>query len=259
MVGWPLVLLATFAAASSASRKCWFPGENVQDTLGFPCTSEEGSACCGQDAICLTNGLCLNLQQPYVLSRGSCTDKSWTSNNCPKYCQSIAPDGGVSLVLLNFTNEGSYYCCNSILAGSDGNPICDNNQASFTVPDGDMIWGAAELTGYMKTSGMNADGNDTSVSMNNTSANTATSSGDSSKEIAIGVGVAVPLGVITLLSIAWALWERRKRKQVASSSASGRHYHTSDARPKPVFELHGSAPVELEGSDSAVGSHSNWT
>jgi hypothetical protein len=31
------------------------------------------------------------------------------------------------------------------------------------------------------------------------------------KIVAVGVGVAVPLGVLLLLAIAWALWERSKR------------------------------------------------
>lgn len=36
----------------------------------------------------------------------------------------------------------------------------------------------------------------------------------SGHEVAVGVGVAVPLGVLLILAIVWALWERRKRRKM---------------------------------------------
>lgn len=75
-----------FLASIVASRSCYFPNGNlaVGDT---PCRDEAASACCGPDAICLTNGLCISVQQPYVIARGSCTDDSWQSSDCPNRCK----------------------------------------------------------------------------------------------------------------------------------------------------------------------------
>ncbi|PKX88770.1 uncharacterized protein P174DRAFT_516376 [Aspergillus novofumigatus IBT 16806] len=76
---------------------------------------------------------------------------------------------------------------------ADGDP--------FTIETGAVIPGVAALAGYVNASSMT----------NNTCPTpTGNSSSPSSHDVAIGVGVGVPLGVITLASIAWALWERRQ-------------------------------------------------
>ena len=50
------------------------------NTLG----SAQGVACCNPVAFCLDSHYCL---ENGVVSRGSCTDKTWTSSACPQYCQ----------------------------------------------------------------------------------------------------------------------------------------------------------------------------
>lgn len=82
-----------------------------------------------------------------------------------------------------------------------------------TIVDGDAIPGVAALSNLVKES------DDTSSVVSN-DANSTTRTGSSitsngSKDVAIGAGVGVPLGVIALLSIGWALWERRQRKRAS--------------------------------------------
>ena len=53
---------------------------------GVPCLDNAGDTptpCCGPDSTCLTNGLCFD---GLTLYRGSCTDQSWTSDQCTKLC-----------------------------------------------------------------------------------------------------------------------------------------------------------------------------
>jgi hypothetical protein len=70
---------------ANISRKCYFPSGVIAET-NVPCSGEEYTSCCHYTDICLSNGLCLSAgQQPYTLSRGSCTNQRW-DQGCPEYC-----------------------------------------------------------------------------------------------------------------------------------------------------------------------------
>lgn len=78
-----LLLLAAGIARTTAQRNCWFPDGNTE-TIDVPCnTNADESACCGPTAFCLSNGLCLDSG---VVSRGSCTDRTWNSSACAQQC-----------------------------------------------------------------------------------------------------------------------------------------------------------------------------
>jgi hypothetical protein len=77
----------------------------------------------------------------------------------------------------------------------------------------------AGLNGLVKqssTSGSSTIANNTG---NDDTAKSSTHSEDTQKNIAIGAGVGVPLGVISLLSIGWAVHERRMRKKIPQAQA----------------------------------------
>lgn len=88
-----LIILAQLAVLAGAI--CYYPdGSVAQDT---PCTdSTAQSTCCGTGYACLglsaTFFLCeatgseLNKPGASQYVRGSCTDKSWRSGNCPSVC-----------------------------------------------------------------------------------------------------------------------------------------------------------------------------
>lgn len=61
---------------------CYFPNGEVSDNDYIPCPNSK--ACCPTDAYCLSNGLCWTALN--FLFRASCSDQSWTSPDCAKYC-----------------------------------------------------------------------------------------------------------------------------------------------------------------------------
>ena len=86
--------LARFATALACSatalaQQCYFPdGDKVaSDTACNP--NALVSACCYDNQACLSNGLCVSDPHDPVkarLHRGTCTDASWKSGNCPREC-----------------------------------------------------------------------------------------------------------------------------------------------------------------------------
>lgn len=71
------------------AQTCYYPDGSVASN-DSPCRSssvgEGPSACCDPADICLNNGLCLAQWGGEVISRGSCTDRSWQSPACSQYC-----------------------------------------------------------------------------------------------------------------------------------------------------------------------------
>lgn len=101
------------------SAICYYPDGTV--TPGdVPClTGNDPSFCCSFGYACLNNQICMttphtpNATNTYV--RGSCTDPTWRSANCPSFCVNPDPPwkddtgGGEGMVLCpNTTN--TFYC-----------------------------------------------------------------------------------------------------------------------------------------------------
>ncbi|KAJ0417150.1 hypothetical protein BJY00DRAFT_210775 [Aspergillus carlsbadensis] len=240
---------------ANSSRKCYFPSGVIAET-NVPCSGEEYTSCCHYTDICLSNGLCLSAgQQPYTLSRGSCTNQRW-DQGCPEYCADVNPDGGCSIVNFSFRNRVSRYCCGT--ATTDGSELACRDGDDFTVPTGDVLAGYALLenvTSLNTTSDSPTDSNSSSECptcspcINTSSCN----------ETTVGVGVGVPLGVIALATVGWALWERRRRKQapvIAVTSSPGSSpgevkppaaydtgVYASDRKPQRMSELDSQRPV----------------
>ncbi|KAJ5199155.1 hypothetical protein N7491_000285 [Penicillium cf. griseofulvum] len=233
----------------SATGQCYYPnGDRSTDT---PCyTDGSASHCCGSHSICLTNKLCLSIEQPYQLSRGSCTDQDWRSGSCPlNTCQSAQPGAGAAVVWLNGTDSESTYCCNSVLVDQTSSKkfcssINGSPQSNFSVADGYIIPGVAGLSDLVKESNSTS-----SVVANKTS--TATTTGSSttsndSRSVAIGVGAGVPLGVIAIFTTGWALWERRKRKRASLYPVQLAQPVVANDRSFEVSELGTNAPKPAE-------------
>ncbi|GAB1193481.1 hypothetical protein APSETT444_002699 [Aspergillus pseudonomiae] len=119
------------------------------------------------------------------------------------------------------------------------------SQTPFTVTSGEIIPDVAGLSGLVRAS------NSSSSAPNNTK----TCVQDSSRETAIGAGVGVPLGIIALGCMAWAVWERRARQRTTTSSSSefsflerNQAYDKSYSQ-RPVGELPASLPEAAELGD----------
>jgi hypothetical protein len=131
-----LLLLLFIESVYSAINACFHPdGSNI--TTNYPCFSSGDSPCCAKGYACLKNGLCKWTSaagnsppdnSEYV--RGSCTDQSWKSPSCPKYC--ITPsldivDGGEYMMQCP---EGNFYFCNNTLGSIETN--CTQGAMAYT-------------------------------------------------------------------------------------------------------------------------------
>ncbi|KAL4792271.1 hypothetical protein BDV19DRAFT_256273 [Aspergillus venezuelensis] len=227
-----------------STRKCYFPN-GVEAPTNVPCSDDEHTSCCDYRDVCLSNGLCVATKnQPYTISRGSCTNQNWDPG-CPEYCREANPSGGSSIVNYTYRNRVSTYCCGTVVNG-DNTTACYDGESPFTIPSGEAVPGYALL------------GNVTSL---NTTTDTNTDiclpvvKTGNCHETAAGAGVRVPLGCIALISIAWALWERRKgKKALAAAVASHEAAAVAKAagtfdngvyaeRTQPVSELDSRKPV----------------
>ncbi|KAL2827671.1 hypothetical protein BJY01DRAFT_135727 [Aspergillus pseudoustus] len=223
---------------ANSSRNCYFPSGVIAET-NVPCSGEEYTSCCDHTDICLSNGLCLSAgQQPYTLSRGSCTNQKW-DQGCPEYCGDVNPEGGCSIVNFSFINGVSRYCCGTAII--DGTQLACRDGEDFTVLTGEVLTGYALLQNITSLNAADSPTESSTESNSTSSSNCPTCSPcintSDCNETTVGVGVGVPLGVIALATVGWALWERRRRKRA------------------PVVPVTGSSPDELKppaGYDGGV-------
>ncbi|KAL4999592.1 hypothetical protein BDV10DRAFT_164599 [Aspergillus recurvatus] len=200
---------------------CYYPNGN-EAANDVQCTPGANSACCGSGSICLSNGLCMSIVQPFGLSRGSCTDPSFEIDECTSACTDIQRNTGCAIIPYNNTDQGAYYCCNSIVNDVTGpNPSCDLDLEPFTLTSATIVPGAALLENYVQASDSDNTANTSTTARNETDAcpdSGKSSSNANATTVAVGAGVGVPLGVAALAGFAWALYERRRRLQVITSS-----------------------------------------
>ena len=119
-----VALLAASAHLPSASATCYYPnGDTANDV---PCNSEtDESTCCGtgyacygissQYYLCMSTGDEIQKNGSSSFVRGSCTDSSWRSGNCPTVC--VDPDqdnvSGGNGVAQCPDSDSEYYCISS--------------------------------------------------------------------------------------------------------------------------------------------------
>ncbi|KAB5533638.1 hypothetical protein GE09DRAFT_1144612 [Coniochaeta sp. 2T2.1] len=235
------------ASAVVGAQTCYYPnGAIASDQV--PCSDAQFSACCHRNAICLSNNLCMGIKQPFTLGRGSCTDPEWQSERCPQQCQTAQPASGCSIILLNSTAGVNSYCCNSlVLSPGKDQPVCDVG-SPFFLPDATPVEGRGALAAIANTNPPSSTSSTPSSSETSSPASLSTSTtsqcpsttavspacGPSNgtapvadkpqpyRDAAIGVGVGVPLGVMAIGFLAWAMWERRKRKKTEQNMVAAK-------------------------------------
>ncbi|KAL2158289.1 hypothetical protein VTH06DRAFT_4610 [Thermothelomyces fergusii] len=96
-------------------KKCYYPG-GKEATGDFPCDADaEHSPCCAGTPLglaCLANKLCLSPAGRFA--RGSCTDPTWESPECPKFCTHQTGRGWDLVSCANVTQTDTFYCCNGM-------------------------------------------------------------------------------------------------------------------------------------------------
>ncbi|KAF2643269.1 hypothetical protein P280DRAFT_367648, partial [Massarina eburnea CBS 473.64] len=211
-------LTAVFALSSRAASECYFPNGDLSgsDTICNP--NALVSSCCYDNQACMSNGLCMS--NPHDASkarlhRGTCSDKTWKSGNCPRECLSVANDGA-SVYSCNQTDVDSYCCfdnckCNDSkfetfkFTGTDVYPLTIIGEA-FTQTHTSTAKPSA-------TSGASSGAATTGATITGTSASSPSAGADtrsSSKSTAIGVGVGVSVGAILLIGAGVFFFWRRK-------------------------------------------------
>lgn len=238
-----------FAHLSAATTRCYAPdGITQADDRFLPCIGFDGvnSMCCRLNDTypdtCLENGLC-QWTSSNSLWRDYCTDKTWNSPNClsKTICGAAAggTDSGHNQLVLCRGGSGNTYCCGS---SSD----CCEGDRTFTL-------NSSLISFYSPTA------TSTVIASATTQPNNGSSS---SKNIAIGAGVGVPLGLLAITMLGLGFWWGRRHAR-AKRGGSGAFqqidtqtalFHQADSRP--INELDSATkpdgPYELSINRSAL-------
>ncbi|KAK1143902.1 hypothetical protein N8T08_006017 [Aspergillus melleus] len=126
-----------------------------------------------------------------------------------------------------------------MLKDTKGSSCTKSYGREFRLPSGKAILGVAALRGLTPSDSIDYLDNTIDTSQISESNRTSTtqptdnsthlpeksdSSGGSRKEKAIGLGVGVPLGVIALASLAWALWLLRQNRNLKKAQAQAQDH-----------------------------------
>ncbi|CAI7618599.1 unnamed protein product, partial [Penicillium viridicatum] len=144
-----------------------------------------------------------------------------------------SPSMGASISNIYFNGSTSLYCCGSPMA-VDSNVLChsqsDNDgEPPFTVKSGRVIPGRA-LLANVPTLKNTSDGT-----------NSDSTSCQTCHDTAVGAGVGVPLGVLALLFVIWAIIERRRASRLSRALSA----------PVPM----NSAPIRLQTENIELSGH----
>lgn len=187
----------------NAQPQCFWPdGTSSPD---YPCKpAASASACCGLGWNCLSNGLCYSAN--IALTRSSCTDKTWSTSECPTYCAfSTTREGNLDLCPLGSTigyggSELRSFCCHD-----DLNCNCSTGENVILLnPTPPTITSLTPLSTSTKSSTNISDSTAT------TALSTAAVAPLSNHYIAIILGLGLPLGLAILGVIAFLLSRTRR-------------------------------------------------
>ncbi|KAK0292111.1 hypothetical protein LTR35_001540 [Friedmanniomyces endolithicus] len=278
------LLLYGFVSLAYA-QSCYWPAETQADSNWTPCdASQNVSHCCHAEDLCLNNGYCFAQAGsgngfPNRLVRGACTDRSWQSSSCPQYCADVSAGGEQTIALVQDEANG-WFCCGFgtlFFNGSNCTTATRGSNAPFNLHPElailDRSNGATTLStaagATAVTGGTASTVTSTVVVTANAASLGATGSGGSTSVVAVGAGVAVPLGIllIAVSAIAVLLWRRNKRliqqmdqkdRQYQAQSAYDTKdvqsaYDTQRAALLPVSEVDGTSIVpELAANERGL-------
>jgi hypothetical protein len=262
-----LFLMSVFSTITSVHSlaTCYYPDGTI-GTEHVPCnqTITGFSACCNPLDSCSLSGICLGASGWDY--RGSCTDSSWGSANCPAVEWNQCIIGKYTLKITEYTlnkadpstkkkydeyaplwpciseGEGGFigelatdWCC----AYSNGSSCCENK---FTLGN----TGKAFQPGYdailqsLTSGSTNTSCPTTTVTTTPTGG--ASKGGKSNGNIGtkVGLGVGIPLGVLVAGLLGLLFWRESKKKH--SSPAS---YSPTKSQPTPIYEAPQNALHEM--------------
>jgi len=183
-----LLVLLPMASLTSPSAPCYFPDGTYID-FDAPCFPDRPqSFCCGRNHTCMSNGLCrwpdAEMPSPLAYIRGSCTDRTWNSPECPQHCANKL----FNTAEIVTSCPSNQYCCSTIddysdacCAGNSSNPGANPVLFGLDVATTVTVIGA----GPTKTSGTSSP----------TSSSSTTTSSPSSSPKSSGMHISVTVGV----------------------------------------------------------------
>lgn len=149
------------------------------------------------------------------------------------------------------------YCCVGSDYGNDYSSACADGADPFSLASASLIYGVAALStaevisGTATSTATFAPSESPATATAATASETSTSKGetcpDSAQIGAIGAGVGVSLGVISISAIVWALWERRQRRRAAAAQVV--------TFSKPGYEVSGGFHDANASTPSAYSPH----
>ncbi|KAM0280637.1 hypothetical protein ACHAQH_003944 [Verticillium albo-atrum] len=267
-----LALLIPTAAAQSSSQSCFFPNGTVaagdMAACGGGGADTAHSHCCNQGWACLSNGLCMAAgQDPAQLAdatilRGACTDQSWASPDCPRWCTDPEEIDNLNVPQPITACQGSrdvFFCVNADDAGD-----CDEDEETIRFSGGSpsvvTTIGVSPTTSASDSSATNfgaasqtssspADAATSAVESGSGDSNGGGGNGDSNAlEIGLGVGIGVGgLGIVAAL-LFFFLWRRRVRKAKAANELEANEAAAA-----------ASSPTDADGEKGTLNSASPWS
>ena len=161
--------------------------------------------------LCYTNGL---------LSRGGCTDRTWTSNSCPTLCSNVVKQGFVNLFNCRGGGPTNFQCgtgngpgdCSTtfnlpnqnILLRADQEPGA-SHAVNYSDPSATFV-NEASLSSCTGTVASTA----ASAAVNSTAADCSAGNDDEPSLLAVGLGVGLPLMFLLVVSLGIILWQERR-------------------------------------------------
>ncbi|KAK5561009.1 hypothetical protein LTR46_001319 [Exophiala xenobiotica] len=152
-----ILSLILLLAPQLASATCYWQNSTLapddpysiapDDTACFP--DQDNSPCCGTGWTCLSDGVCfIREDETDFYYRGTCTDRTWDSQQCPGWC--FAQNSNTSIPLAKCDTAQDWFCC-----PGDADCNCDTGKnvvkLGATQPSTVTVIGSTSWPGYTST------------------------------------------------------------------------------------------------------------
>jgi hypothetical protein len=208
-------------------QTCYWPDATIVDHNYIPCTNTTTTGtytpCCIVGDYCFSNGLCLGTGS-MTTYRGSCTDRSWASPDCPQYCLELCAGSGCGVWPCD--GNGHFGCVKE---------DCGTEQ-QIVVPAGTILLNAALSSAIAITqTSATTSSSEATPTHSTTSSSTRSTPSVSASAIGsidaqschspgtlagVGIGIGVPLS-IALLVVLVLLYQEKRRVLACTWHAGG--------------------------------------
>ncbi|KAF2469323.1 uncharacterized protein BDR25DRAFT_343722 [Lindgomyces ingoldianus] len=199
---------------------CYYPNGAIA-TSDVPCSSSGESTCCASGYACLSNNLCKLTQQAgaglarSAYARGSCTDQSWKSDHCSSFCLTPSKSGGNVRKCDNYDGD-VYYCMNDTTTDLSLDSACAGAAELHTFSGSPTVIttiGVVPTTSFTST----ILTTNPAVTIPAISASPSSVSSPRDYSVAIGTGVGIPLGVLSVGILIFLFTRYQRNKSPAAS------------------------------------------